>query len=790
MEPVYARVNKARRPELDLLPPPPPEFDDPPSFSQNLVENTAATIIQRAWRAHRLQGQFSQLLNLSRSPRKFKQSPQHSPEKLDELLLHAAAGLPTFSGSPCKGPSMRHIKNRRAIPRPEICESQDGYLRRTKSLRINRQKRMVEINRHMDDMDLSVPPPCPPLKGQYFDDDERIRKMAPRPPQRTVSFLVHDRLPRKLGPLPSPPIEEEATYGVRELLYGTTTNSHARSMSCQEAQCQQRNPSHNRSFSSPAPLSPPLSLVPPPLSPMDHVVIDIEDDVSEFPLPPPPYISPPPQRSSPPLPPPPPLIPETTTTPCDSSSSTSSIDSGFRSSIGEHGQPDGLKLKETEGWMSSPRFLASPSTTKAVQNSVFEPRSLFHDSKHNLEIYQNQPELFYGIKRNCNYEDFEDVHGRTNKPKVAGKKVRIQNPKSEFEEDLARRRQYRVGLNLFNQNPQRGMEFLIEKKFLEYSPASVAKFLKGRKGLSKKMIGEYMTSLQRTFNLAVLHCFVHEMDFSGLHLDVALRKLYEEVAFPGEAQKIEKLMEVFSRRYIQCNQMFVAGFNSPDTIFILSYAMVLLNTDLHAKAVKKNKMRREDFLQNLKGIDSGADVEEEMLKGIFDRIKGAEFKSGADHVSQVARLEDAIQDLKKKGQVLCSNQYRRLVCFCRLTEVVDMNKPLKTSVLKSGSTHQRGVFLFNDIIVVAKTVNKGKKTTHHFKHSHQLRDLRINVFCTNFYEFGIQLQDRLTGRIIATFNARSDTDRQRFVNDLQEAVAELNEMENANAQINDAETLC
>ncbi len=115
------------------------------------------------------------------------------------------------------------------------------------------------------------------------------------------------------------------------------------------------------------------------------------------------------------------------------------------------------------------------------------------------------------------------------------------------------------------------------------------------------------------------------------------RKLQEEVTFPGEAQKIEKMVEVFSRRYIQCNQMFVAGFRSPDTIFVLSYAVVLLNTDLHTRAVRRDarRMRREDFVRNLRGVDAGADPDREMLEGIYDRIRKNEFRPGSDHVSQV-----------------------------------------------------------------------------------------------------------------------------------------------------------
>ena len=90
--------------------------------------------------------------------------------------------------------------------------------------------------------------------------------------------------------------------------------------------------------------------------------------------------------------------------------------------------------------------------------------------------------------------------------------------------------------------------------------------------------------------------------------------------------------------------MFVAGFRSPDTIFVLSYAIVLLNTDLHNANNAKRKsncrfrrMRKEEFVRNLRGVDAGADLDEEMLNGIYDRIRANEFRPGSDHVTQVCR---------------------------------------------------------------------------------------------------------------------------------------------------------
>lgn len=70
--------------------------------------------------------------------------------------------------------------------------------------------------------------------------------------------------------------------------------------------------------------------------------------------------------------------------------------------------------------------------------------------------------------------------------------------------ETVRKRQYRVGLNLFNKRPERGIAYLIRRGFLENSPQGVARFLITRKGLSKQMIGEYLGNLQNPFNMAVL----------------------------------------------------------------------------------------------------------------------------------------------------------------------------------------------------------------------------------------------------------------------------------------------
>uniref|UniRef100_A0A2K5LZ16 IQ motif and Sec7 domain ArfGEF 3 n=1 Tax=Cercocebus atys TaxID=9531 RepID=A0A2K5LZ16_CERAT len=146
--------------------------------------------------------------------------------------------------------------------------------------------------------------------------------------------------------------------------------------------------------------------------------------------------------------------------------------------------------------------------------------------------------------------------------------------------DTLRKRLYRIGLNLFNINPDKGIQFLISRGFIPDTPIGVAHFLLQRKGLSRQMIGEFLGNSKKQFNRDVLDCVVDEMDFSSMELDEALRKFQAHIRVQGEAQKVERLIEAFSQRYCMCNPEVVQQFHNPDTIFILAFAIILLNTDI------------------------------------------------------------------------------------------------------------------------------------------------------------------------------------------------------------------
>lgn len=154
-------------------------------------------------------------------------------------------------------------------------------------------------------------------------------------------------------------------------------------------------------------------------------------------------------------------------------------------------------------------------------------------------------------------------------------------------------------------------------------------------------------------------------------------------------------------------------------IFVLAFAIIMLNTDLHTPNLKpERRMRVEDFIKNLRGIDDCHDIDHDMLVGIYERVKINEFKPGSDHMTQVMKVQATIVG-KKPNLAL---PHRRLVCYCRLYEIPDINKKERPGV------HQREVFLFNDLLVITKIFNKKKNSaTYTFRVSYPLCGIVVTL---------------------------------------------------------------
>ena len=73
-------------------------------------------------------------------------------------------------------------------------------------------------------------------------------------------------------------------------------------------------------------------------------------------------------------------------------------------------------------------------------------------------------------------------------------------------------------------------------------------------------------------------------------------------AIPSISEQCLVLFPLHSQRYCMCNPDVVQQFHNPDTIFILAFAVVLLNTDMYSPNIKpQRKMGLDDFIRNLRG---------------------------------------------------------------------------------------------------------------------------------------------------------------------------------------------
>ncbi|XP_030633127.1 IQ motif and SEC7 domain-containing protein 1 isoform X2 [Chanos chanos] len=445
-----------------------------------------------------------------------------------------------------------------------------------------------------------------------------------------------------------------------------------------------------------------------------------------------------------------------------------------------HGLPPRGPSREEDAPRHRARQLESHLAINGTANRQSKSESDFSDGDNDsINSTSNSNDTI-----NCSSESSsrDSLREQTLSKQTYHKETRNSWDSPAFSNDIIRKRHYRIGLNLFNKKPEKGIQYLIERGFVPDTPVGVAHFLLQRKGLSRQMIGEFLGNRQKQFNRDVLDCVVDEMDFSSMELDEALRKFQAHIRVQGEAQKVERLIEAFSQRYCICNPGVVRQFRNPDTIFILAFAIILLNTDMYSPNVKpERKMKLEDFVKNLRGVDDGEDIPREMLIGIYERIRKRELKTNEDHVSQVQKVEKLIVGKKPIGSLhhglgcVLSLPHRRLVCYCRLFEVPDPNKPQKLGL------HQREIFLFNDLLVVTKIFQKKKNSvTYSFRQSFSLYGMQVLLFENQYYPNGVRLTSAIPGadiKVLINFNAPNPQDRKKFTDDLRESIAEVQEME-------------
>jgi len=143
-------------------------------------------------------------------------------------------------------------------------------------------------------------------------------------------------------------------------------------------------------------------------------------------------------------------------------------------------------------------------------------------------------------------------------------------------------------------------------------------------GLSKRVVGDFLGE-KDDFNQKILQEMLNDINFSNVEFDDALRLFLSHFRLPGEAQKIDRIMEKFAARYLECNKNIFAD---PDTAYILAFSLIMLNTDAHNPSIKKEeKMTKQQFVNNNRGINKNENLPTEYLEKLYDGIYENEIQS-------------------------------------------------------------------------------------------------------------------------------------------------------------------
>ncbi|KAK3812680.1 MAG: hypothetical protein J3R72DRAFT_376515, partial [Linnemannia gamsii] len=118
--------------------------------------------------------------------------------------------------------------------------------------------------------------------------------------------------------------------------------------------------------------------------------------------------------------------------------------------------------------------------------------------------------------------------------------------------------------------------------------------------MRREEIAAYMATPSPFYRTILIHYMAY-FDFSGLRLDMAFRALCQKLVLKGESQEVDRILEEFAGRYVECNpRTLLGGADQPkDVVHAITYSVLLLNTDLHiVRQSSLSKMSRSAFVKN------------------------------------------------------------------------------------------------------------------------------------------------------------------------------------------------
>ena len=171
----------------------------------------------------------------------------------------------------------------------------------------------------------------------------------------------------------------------------------------------------------------------------------------------------------------------------------------------------------------------------------------------------------------------------------------------------------------------------------------------------EQRLEDYKTAGTVRFFEVQLKGFLNCFNFQGKPLLRSIREMVFQMRLPGESQKIDRVMQAFATHWYSLNKESgprINPFRTEDAAFILSFSIIMLNTDLHSGKMDKT-MTKDQFRSMNRGIDGGQNIPDEYLDQTYDDVKESQIvmidmlRQGFNNESAwLVELTESEQDVK------------------------------------------------------------------------------------------------------------------------------------------------
>ena len=205
---------------------------------------------------------------------------------------------------------------------------------------------------------------------------------------------------------------------------------------------------------------------------------------------------------------------------------------------------------------------------------------------------------------------------------------------------------------------KKAVDYLVASGVLTPAPRAIALYLRMHKSLfDAAELGRYLgesgiDSAEKEYWDSIRRYFFRAISFVGMTLDEALRHFLTHCGFllPGEAQKVDRIMNTFAECFFEDNagDVSICPFPTEDEIYLLSFAVIMLNTDLHKldKSRKSRRMSKQDFITNIRGSKQGEKIPKDYLVTLYDSIEKHPIEAEYNPNASPGKYEDSKKDIE------------------------------------------------------------------------------------------------------------------------------------------------